>query len=71
MTDVLMVGLAAVISYFQAYLGLNFETAIFYSIFPLLVVKIFNDINDQVHSKLDNGRYYIFFAITLAPFCLR
>jgi hypothetical protein len=69
--DVLMVGLSAAVAYFQGTLGLPFSTAIFYSLFPLLVVKIFNDVNEQVHSQLDNGRYYLFFVITLAPFCLR
>lgn len=69
--DVGMVVTSAMVAYFQSTLGLSFPTAIFYAAFPLLLVKIFNYINEQVHSQMDNGLYYLFFAITLAPFSLR
>lgn len=69
--DATIICLCGIISYFQSSLSLTFETAIFYSIFPLLVVKMFNYINDEVHERLNNGTYYIFFAFSIIPFSLR
>lgn len=69
--DVIVVIMSAAVLNFQSTLSLTYESAIFYSIYPLLVIKMFNYINEEVHTELENGKYSIFHIFSLLPFCIR